>query len=261
MNALSRLNTLLSSNAIIFDTETTGLSSSDHVIELSVIDTHGATLFSSLINPGVSVSSIITNLTGITNDMLLDVPTFDEVADDIEKVFAGRTALAWNAGFDVRMIGNEFSRIGRQNPARDAVDVMSLYCSATNKPSRQYKLERAKVEMGVGDGQDHRSLQDCLDTLNVLKAVVGDEEKDLFATLTEPTKVYTAGAYNDTAYSFGFVIVEPNGNEKAFSGVLSSDLGLLHRETAGELAGAMRGVLQAMENGNEPSRLYIAITL
>ncbi|NLO76390.1 MAG: DEAD/DEAH box helicase family protein [Clostridia bacterium] len=93
---------------LFLDLETTGL---DHwrnqVIEIAVIvyqKDGSKEIYTSLINPGVSVPPLITSLTGINDAMLLNAPKPEEVANQVRPLLEGKIIVAHNAAFDVRFL-------------------------------------------------------------------------------------------------------------------------------------------------------------
>ena len=60
--------------------------------------------FSSLINPGFQISSFISSLTGITNDMLENAPAAKTVLDDFLNFIGDDILIAHNAHFDINFI-------------------------------------------------------------------------------------------------------------------------------------------------------------
>ena len=72
---------------IFFDTETTGLNDDDEIVELAITDERGNTLYSQRFKPTQSMSAGSSRVTGITDDMLADMPTFASEIDDIKTVF------------------------------------------------------------------------------------------------------------------------------------------------------------------------------
>lgn len=104
----------------VVDVETTGTSPArgGRVIEIAVVglDRAGARLLChSLINPGRPVPRWVQGLTGITDEMLRDRPSFPEVADEVIAALAGRVFVAHNAQFDWAFVSHELRR------ARDLV--------------------------------------------------------------------------------------------------------------------------------------------
>ncbi|MEL6829111.1 MAG: DNA polymerase III subunit epsilon [Pseudomonadota bacterium] len=106
---------------IAFDTETTGLdwSGDDRIIELGAVEliNHVPTgnTFQTYINPGRPVSSATIEITGITDEMLVDKPTFDapEIVDAFLDFVGAADLVAHNAAFDRGFLNAELARLGR----------------------------------------------------------------------------------------------------------------------------------------------------
>ncbi|MCA1788803.1 MAG: 3'-5' exonuclease, partial [Thioalkalivibrio sp.] len=97
------------------DLETTGANPvRDRITEIGFIIVEGdsVTRWSSLINPGCRIPPSIQGLTGITQEMVTDAPSFAELADEIQSRLAWFTFIAHNARFDYGFLKNEFKRIG-----------------------------------------------------------------------------------------------------------------------------------------------------
>lgn len=171
-------------DAIIFDTETTGFGKDDRIIELSAIDLDGNVLISELIDPGIPLPSAITELTGITDEMLSGRPRFADISTRLASIFWDCPVFAWNASFDVRMVKQEYAHLAEYSPIPDALDIMRPVAKLLGFQNGQMKLVNAKTMLGIGKSQDHRSLADCRDTLAVMKATVEklrrDEQPSLF---------------------------------------------------------------------------------
>src|SRR4029077_5346238 len=75
----------------------------------------GATVceWSTLVNPECSIPPEIQALTGITNAMVADAPTFEQIADRVAESIAGCVFVAHNARFDYGFLKHEFGRLGR----------------------------------------------------------------------------------------------------------------------------------------------------
>jgi DNA polymerase-3 subunit epsilon len=97
------------------DLETTGgTATSDRITEVGIIevDENGVREWSSLVNPQMRIPPFIQTLTGISDDMVENAPTFAELADDIRARLADRIFIAHNARFDHGFLKNEFKRTG-----------------------------------------------------------------------------------------------------------------------------------------------------
>ncbi len=99
----------------IIDVETTGGRPSDsRITDISIFITDGKQIldeFSSLVNPETYIPPFISELTGITNEMVADAPTFDEIAQKVLDFTEDTIFIAHNVNFDFAMINGEFSRL------------------------------------------------------------------------------------------------------------------------------------------------------
>lgn len=101
-------------NFAFIDVETTGMKPlADRVTEIAIIrfNADGSTeRWQSLINPGVAIPAEIQALTGITNAMVRDAPSFFDVRTEVRRLLEGAVFVAHNARFDYGFIKNEFRR-------------------------------------------------------------------------------------------------------------------------------------------------------
>jgi len=103
------------SPAIAFvDLETTGTAArSDRITEIGIVRVaEGEFLdeWSTLVNPECSIPEDIRVLTGITNEMVRDAPTFPEVRREVFERLDGHVFVAHNARFDYGFLKHEFRR-------------------------------------------------------------------------------------------------------------------------------------------------------
>lgn len=110
---------------IVFDTETTGLPKASsapidtqpYITEYCgyKLDDDGNLIdkLSFLVKVPIPVSSFITNLTGIDDELLADEKPFIEVVDDLKKFCLGAERwVAHNIEFDINMLTIELRRLG-----------------------------------------------------------------------------------------------------------------------------------------------------
>lgn len=111
-------------NIIIFDIETTGLNPfKEKIIELSFTKLKNNTGNTILINPEMNISDESTEIHKITNEMVEDENTFEEIIDDLEKDLLCKSngepiyLIAHNCFcFDELMLKQEYERINRKMP-------------------------------------------------------------------------------------------------------------------------------------------------
>jgi DNA polymerase-3 subunit epsilon len=103
-------------NVVFLDLETTGGSPHcDRIIDVGLIEVRGGTLvgeWSTLVNPGRRVPHGIQNLTGITDEMLAEAPSFEALAPALAERLRGKVLAAHNARFDYTFLRHEFRRAG-----------------------------------------------------------------------------------------------------------------------------------------------------
>lgn len=177
---------------IVFDLETTGLDLvNDRIIQLSYIKVspdHKEKEGNIIINPGKSIPHEVEELTGITNDMVKDAPTFKQKAAELEKEFTGCDFCGYNSNrFDVPMLAEEFLRAG--------IDFDFSKCRLIDAQTIFMKQERRNLAAAYrfytgrrmeDDFQAHRADQDTAATYAVIK---GELDRYDPATLNDPDRV------------------------------------------------------------------------
>ena len=96
------------SSYVVIDVETTGLDPvRDSLIEVAALkiqDFQMVDSYSSLINPGILISSFITELTGISNEQLSAAPEPVEVLDALKRFIGTDVVVEHNVNFDINFI-------------------------------------------------------------------------------------------------------------------------------------------------------------
>jgi DNA polymerase-3 subunit epsilon len=106
---------LFSQPCAIVDLETTGGHvTRDRITEIGLllIDGEHVERLSYLVNPGQPIPPFIENMTGISDAMVADAPSFSRLAPSILPLLEGRLLLAHNVRFDYGVLKNEFKRAG-----------------------------------------------------------------------------------------------------------------------------------------------------
>lgn len=88
------------------DTETTGLGPLPHtdIVEVGIVDSTGNTVFQSLANPGHPISSRVSMIHGITDSMVANAPSADEIRMRVLEVCAGHEVIIYNAAYDLKYL-------------------------------------------------------------------------------------------------------------------------------------------------------------
>lgn len=118
----------------IIDLETTGINlSTDRIVEIAIvkISPDGSKLVKrKLLNPEIPISTVSSDLHGITNEMVKDAPTFKMVANEIKQFLENCDLAGYNSNrFDIPMLAEEFLRVGFEFDfkGRRLVDVQKVF--------------------------------------------------------------------------------------------------------------------------------------
>lgn len=99
---------------VVFDLELTGLNpDTSRVIDSGIVlcDRFGEIIstYETLVNPGVDTGPV--HIHQITNEMVANVPTFSDVAQDLRGYFDGKTVVGLNNKLDFAILKREFSAL------------------------------------------------------------------------------------------------------------------------------------------------------
>ncbi len=144
------------------DLETTGANPAhDRITEIGIVEVDGETVsrWSTLVNPERSIPEFIQRMTGISNAMVADAPTFDAVAGEVARRLQGRLFIAHNARFDYGFVRQAFQRLGKRFQA----DVLcTVRLSRRLFPEHhKHNLDSLIERHGLVADDRHRALADA----------------------------------------------------------------------------------------------------
>lgn len=162
----------LPSDYTVIDVETTGLSFEwDSIIEIGALKVRGNKItdqFSTLIKPNSFseneefLDSFITELTGITDEMLKAAPLFSEKIQEIKDFISDDLIVGYNVNFDVNFLYDHF-QIEGESFSNDFIDVMRIARKQLSDLPH-HRLKDIAQFLNVPDAPNHRSLQDVICT-------------------------------------------------------------------------------------------------
>ncbi len=154
---------------VIFDSETTGLSSPVDFVEIAVVSPIGETLFDSLLKPSCRIEPTARAIHGHSAKSLSGAPRFFEVYADLLEVLYRRRVIVFNASYDRRVWDEAIRHLG----ARGALAGVLPRWECAMRQYARYVGERSKRG---GDyrpqklpGGDHTALGDALATLRLIE--------------------------------------------------------------------------------------------
>lgn len=176
---IERAKQILAYDPIFIDTETTGFTNDDVVIEIGVVDLQGRTLFESLFKPGIPIPPDSVAVHHITEEMVADAPSWKDTWDELQTVLKGRYVGMYNADFDLRMMKQTHERYWLEWPLDDRYFfcVMKLYAAfygemkQRGRGYRFHKLEAAGADCGIPLPNSHRATDDALLTAELFRYI------------------------------------------------------------------------------------------
>ncbi|MEM5947771.1 3'-5' exonuclease [Spirochaetia bacterium 38H-sp] len=154
----------LESPVIAFDVETTGLyADKDRVVEIACVmfeDGREVDSLSSLINPGIPIPEVVSNIHGIYDDDVMDAPTMADFFDYFEDFVGNNVLVAHNAKFDLSFLRKEYARAGRDFPSLLILDTLSMSRKAFPGLPK-YNLKALAYSCGIEQKYHHRALDDA----------------------------------------------------------------------------------------------------
>lgn len=172
------------SDYCVLDTETTGLSAYyDEVIEIGILRVRNGEItdrYEQLVKPENEIDGFITSLTGITNEMVADKPSIENVKSDVLAFLGSDVIVGHNTSFDIRFLAAGFQE-GISNEHMDTLQfARKLYPELSH-----HRLSDLSEYLHLTNNE-HRAIADCVttkelyETMKAVMAQKGLEIKDLW---------------------------------------------------------------------------------
>jgi DNA polymerase-3 subunit epsilon len=154
----------LDNDITTLDFETTGFSPvHNEIIQIGAVkykDGLEVERFERFSEPFYSIPWKITQITGITNEMVMDAPPIEQSLRELNEFLRGETIVAHNASFDMKFL--------RENLKRHEIDHENFKVIDTVRLAREnivglpnYKLPTLKQFLNIDIGS-HTAIEDCL---------------------------------------------------------------------------------------------------
>lgn len=153
------------SDYVVIDLETTGLNSQENeIIEFGAVAVMNNTIvdsFSQLVKPSAAIDPFITELTGISNEMVADAPCIEEAMEAFLQFVGDSVVLGHNITFDIAFVYDTCMRLWNRPFSNDYMDTlrMARKCYPQERHNRLCDLE---VRFGLRNERAHRALSDVL---------------------------------------------------------------------------------------------------
>lgn len=165
---------------VVFDFETTGLDTKTcRIIEIGAIKYINRVevgRFSMLIDPKTEINAEITQITGITPEMIVGAPTIEHVLHHFHDFLRGCVGVAHNAEFDCGVLVSESARLGI---TCNYTVLCSLKFARAFVNCERKNLDALAAHYNLKFESRHRSIGDILVTAEVLWRIL-DENPQLY---------------------------------------------------------------------------------
>ena len=151
---------------LFLDVETTGFRpETAEIIEIALAVWHNGTVtdrYSSLVNPLIPIPFEVTQLTGITDEMVQSAPTFPQIMRDVRLFIEERTIVGHNVGFDMSFL--QYHNVARYNPTLDTLTLSSILYPQLGR----YDLASLVMSLALpSDALYHRAAADVEHTMRL----------------------------------------------------------------------------------------------
>jgi len=162
-------------NYIVLDTETTGLHEPE-LVSIAIIDRNETPLMDELVRPGKVIELAASRITGITDDLVREMPAFPDIYERIRELISTKLVVIYNASYDLQVLRNTCRRYGLPMPKVNhwcAMEWFARLYGVKDSYRGDYtwqKLSTAASYFAIKPYGAHNALGDCITTLRVVEA-------------------------------------------------------------------------------------------
>ena len=182
IKAISKADTSSSSEGktLVIDTETTGLDPElDELLQVSIIDSDGNTLFNCYFKPCVTSWAAAERVNGITPEMVQNAPTISEKIAEINEIMAkADKIIGYNTFFDLDFLRNNGLILSKNVEIIDVMEQFAPIYGEWGEYHGSFKWQKLttaanyyKYDWNSRPEGAHNSLADCFATLYVYKKI------------------------------------------------------------------------------------------
>ena len=203
---------------IVLDTETTGLDFNDghKIIEIGavVVQNRKKTddIFHTYINPERAIDKEAQQVHGISNEELINKPTFAEIADELIEFLEGSTIVAHNASFDVGFINHELNLVSSKYPKLGDICTIedSLMIARKKFPGQRTSLDALtrRFEVTGYDRTFHGALKDANILADVYMLLTGGQSRMNFDALQSDDNGNTQALSEESLKNISMLSIE-----------------------------------------------------
>ncbi len=181
--AVNEKGQMLDDTFVVFDLETTGFSPiADKIIEIGAVKVQNGKItdkFSTFVNPKIPIPFRITQLTSITDQMVMDAPDIETILPQFLEFVGDAVLVAHNASFDVGFIEQNM-RYQDMTPDLTSVDTVAMARILMPTLSK-FKLNIVAKALNISLENHHRAVDDAGATAEIfVKFIEMLKEREIF---------------------------------------------------------------------------------
>ena len=165
----------------VIDTETTGLDISQaRLINIAAVKVQNFKIidfYNTFINPEITIPPESIKWHNITDDMVVDKPTVDEILPDFMKFVGPSFVVGHHVNFDIKMINKELLGSFSCEMRNPWLDTMLIYSRAILRKEEHFSLDHLFDVYKVTCNGRHTALGDALATAEVFTKMVFQANK------------------------------------------------------------------------------------
>lgn len=192
---------------VILDLETTGLNpKEDSIIEIGCIkikEGKEVDRFETFIKPAEAISERITEITGINNEMIVNAPQFNYIANQLWKFLKDEIIVGHNVKFDINFLYENFLNSLGLSFYNNYLDTLSL-SREVYQDVESYKLEDLAKKLKV-ESQNHRAMADCILVKELLNDLMNEMVKNKMLIEIPPYKLLDFNAEISSKYVINLI--------------------------------------------------------
>lgn len=204
LNEIAKDVNLDSATYVVYDLETTGLSSNfNEIIEIAACKVKNGRIvdeFSTFVNPKKQIPIFITGLTHITNDDVRNAPSIEAALPEFKKFIGDSILVAHNATFDNSMLYSFLKQLNIFDDYIPTIDTLQLARIKYGHKLKKFNLKAVSKLFDVELEQHHRAIYDTRATTNIFIKMLSDLRDDGIKTYNQINSLIN----NEEAFKYSF---------------------------------------------------------
>ncbi|HVY00121.1 MAG TPA: DUF294 nucleotidyltransferase-like domain-containing protein [Pseudorhodoplanes sp.] len=189
MSAMANVTPLIALDAVVIDTETTGLDPRRaRIVEIAAVRLAqgriGSDRYRSLVRPGEPIPKSSTEIHHIDDSQVAGAPSFAELWPELRAQLGEAVVIGHNIGFDIAVLQKECARIGEALAPRAVLDTR-LLAQLVARDLAGYTIESLSAWLGVEAEGRHSALGDAVTAARIFVALVPRLRERGIRTLAE----------------------------------------------------------------------------